>query len=188
MYELARSSINESFRQGAIDLATRLETSENVRQELLEEFRKDAHGLLLNRALNDLEEHLRSPTLAPDSLLATPMTVLELLQGGTDWKFWRVFGIDLGGRTGEVGISMQFRRGKEDAKVRIVCKNVTRMLIKGHLILVDGGLKVDDESEQCRIEIHQGDFQFEVHCAAFRMINPWKLTAAKEFRTKGSHD
>lgn len=188
VYELARLSDDERFRQGAVDLATRLETSEEARRNLLSEFRRDAHGVLLNRALDDLERHLSSQTLVPDPLLGNSVSAAELLQGGSEWKFWRAFGVDLGGRTDRVGLSMQFRRGVEETAIRIVCEKVNKVRIQGLLILGDGHLRLCGEPGQYRIEIEQGDFQLEVQCAAVVVVDPWELATVKKCWTGESHD
>ncbi|RRD48674.1 hypothetical protein [Arachnia propionica] len=188
VYELARLSDDERFRQGAVDLATRLETSEEARRNLLSEFRRDDHGVLLDRALDDLEKHLSSQTLVPDPLLGNSVSVAELLQGGSEWKFWRAFGVDLGGRTDRVGLSMQFRRGVEETAIRIVCEKVNKVRIQGLLILGDGHLRMCGEPGQYRIEIEQGDFQLEVQCAAVVVVDPWELATVKECWTGESHD
>lgn len=173
LYALARAREDESFRQGVIDLATRLEPVRRVREELLEEFSRDARGVYLQRSLKDLAVHLDAPTLSPGALPGRAGSLAELLQDCSEWRFWRVFRLDVGGRLGRLGMAMQFSGDGEEAALRVVCEGVTGLWCRGTLALVDGNLEVVEDAGAWLVNLQQGDLQVQVRCAGVRMVDPW---------------
>ncbi|MDO5082958.1 MAG: hypothetical protein Q4D89_06105 [Arachnia propionica] len=182
LYASAETSDDESLRQGVIDLAIRLEPAPRMRRKLLDEFDQGAHGVYLQRALKDLEKHLDSPTLQPEALPGTADSFAQLLQGTSGWNFCNVFGIDLGGKYGQLGLAMQVKRDGVIARLRVVCEGVDEMLLRGRLRLVDGSLEMSENAGHWWLELQQGDLQLRVRCTSIRMTDPW--TETKEVATK----